>query len=225
LPVVLGDGRVIGSFSYRSFAAGVLELEGENKVRAETLTVADFVEQLSFADLGSDVEQILAELDRDDALLVGTTHRIVGIATPMDVLRYFYRVASAFLMLQEIEHAIRELIRCSLSDAERGAAIARLSSTSRFPPATEGRLEDLSFGHYVQLVENKTSWEELNGAFGASRESAVARLRATNELRNDAFHFRRELEPDDYERLVRTRAWLRIRLQLVAGRAQGREAP
>jgi CBS domain-containing protein len=108
LPVV-HNLEVVGVFSHRSFVDGVLSLEGENKLRAEDLPVADFLEQLSFADVRTDVDEILDRLDTHNAVLIGSPRALVGIATPMDALWYFHRLTSAFLLLQEIERAIRAL--------------------------------------------------------------------------------------------------------------------
>lgn len=215
LPVV-HDGEVMGVFSHRSFAGGLLDLEGEGRLRAEELPVVDFLEQLTFADPRTDVDEILDRLDADNAVLVGTSKTLVGIATPMDALRYFNRLTVAFLILQEIERAIRTLLGQVFSDEHLVEAVTRSAPTrSREPGRVLERIEDLSFGDYVQLIGNKETWEQLQDVFGTSRELVLAKLRPINQLRNDAFHFRRELERDDHDRLASTRSWLRIRLKLA----------
>jgi hypothetical protein len=220
LPVVHND-EVVGVFSHRSFADGVLDLEGMNKLRAEELPVSDFVEQLSFVDVRSDPDEILDRLDTDNAVLVGSPATLVGIATPMDALRYFHRITSAFLVLQEIELAIRALLGYVYSD-ERLTEVLRRIALARQQERRRSltRIEDLSFGDYVQLIGNEETWSQLQDVFGTSRELVLAKLRPINELRNDAFHFRRELVKDDYDRLTSTRGWLRLRLRLAVLRDQ-----
>jgi hypothetical protein len=138
----------------------------------------------------------------------------------MDALRYFHRVTSAFLLLQEIERAIRILLKCGFSDAELFAAIARcMRGRARHGAATPTTIEKLSFGDYVQIIGDPDSWAHLQVVFGTSRELVLTKLRPVNQLRNEAFHFRREFERDDYDRLIATRGWLRIRLK-VASRAE-----
>lgn len=219
LPVVQ-DGEVVGVFTHRSFADGVLELEEESKLHAEQLPVFDFLEQLSFANLSADIDEILDRLDQDNAVLVGSSENLVGIATPMDTLRYLHRLAAAFLLLQEIERAIRILLRRAFSEDELAVAIERCSrvkstEASRSPSS----VDDLSFGDYVQIVGQRGNWDALREVFGTSRELVLAKLRPINDLRNDAFHFRRELRQDDYERLVTTRGWLRLRLRVARSKA------
>jgi len=220
LPVIL-NGEVVGVFSHRSFADGVLDLEGENKLRAEELPVSDFLEQLTFSEPGADADGILDRLDADNAVLVGSPSALVGIATPMDALRYFHRLTSAFLVLQEIERALRVLLGSVYSDDDLERAFA-LSATRR-PEQDRGpkRIEDLSFGDYVGLVGNKETWEQLEAVFGTRRELVLAKLRPINQLRNDAFHFRRELVKEDYDRLTTTRSWLRTRLLMAGVRDRG----
>lgn len=220
LPVLHND-EVVGVFSHRSFADGVLDLEGEKKLRAEDLPVLDFVEQLSFSDVQAEVDEILDRLDTDNAVLIGSPRALVGIATPMDALRYFHRLTSAFLVLQEIERAIRVLLGYVYSDDDLKEAVARSAPThqpehGRAPT----RIEDLSFGEYVQLIGNKETWAQLQDVFGTSRELVLAKLRPINQLRNDAFHFRRELVKDDYDRLTSARGWLRLRLVVAGARAR-----
>ena len=214
LPVVQEDA-VVGVFSHRSFAEGVLDLAGEGRLRAEQLPVIDFVEQLTFTDVKTDIGEILTQLDADDAVLVGNARRLVGLATPMDALRFFYRVANAFLLIQEIERGIRILLQAALTGDELAVAMARCRldavGASRSAPAV---LEDLSFGDYLQLIGNRENWVYLQPFFGTSRELVMAKLKPVNQLRNDAFHFRRELTDGDYERLSGVRGWLRIRLVL-----------
>jgi hypothetical protein len=215
LPVV-HNGEVVGVFSHRSFADGVLDLEGEQKLRAEQLPVLDFVEQLPFAEPNAEADGILDLLDRDNAVLVGSAKALVGIATPMDALRYFYRLTSAFLILQEIERALRLILASVFSDDDLERAVA-LSMPPYRPEQGRApkRVEDLSFGDYVGLIGNRETWAQLQDVFGTSRELVLAKLRPINQLRNEAFHFRRDLVKEDYDRLMAARGWLRIRLVMA----------
>lgn len=214
VPVVQHDA-VVGVFSHRSFSEGVLELAGQSRLRPEDLPVIDFVEDLSFAELKTDIGDLLTQLDVDNAVLVGAPRRLVGIATPMDALRFFYRAATAFLLVQEIERGIRILLTAALSGDDLGKAMTRCKldvvSRARDVPFA---LEDLSFGDYLQLIGNKENWVYFEPVFGTSRELVMTKLRPVQQLRNDAFHFRRELTDTDHERLRNARRWLRIRLQL-----------
>jgi CBS domain-containing protein len=221
VPVVQHDA-VLGVFSHRSFSDGVLELAGESRLRPEELPVIDFVDELGFAELETDIADLLAELDVDNAVLIGSPQRLVGIATTMDALRFFYRAATAFLLVQEIERGIRILLAAALSADDLGNAMNRckLEVVNRTGGAPS-TLEDLSFGDYLQLIGNKENWVDLEPVFGTSRELVMTKLRPVQQLRNDAFHFRRELTDTDRERLRSVRRWLRIRLRLCQSGGSG----
>ena len=175
----------------------------------------DFLEDLSFADLKADISEILTRLDADNAVLIGTAGRLVGLATPMDALTFFYRAATAFLLVQEIERGIRFLLQSALTGDDLAKAMARcqleIPNRTRAASAT---LEDLSFGDYLQLIGNKENWIQLEPVFGTSKDLVMRKLRPVQQLRNDAFHFRRELTDGDRDRLRNVRGWLRIRLML-----------
>ena len=113
LPVVQ-HGTLFGVFSHRSFADGVLELSADRRLRPEELPVMDFLESLTVVDPKVDIGDVLDRLDLDNAVLVGRLDRLVGVATPMDALRFFVRVTNAFLLVQEIERAIRILLHEAL---------------------------------------------------------------------------------------------------------------
>jgi len=67
-------GEIMGVFSYRSFALGVLRFE-DNKTNVLNLTVSDFSEDLPFKNLTDPFEDVIDDLDRRDAVLVGHRHR------------------------------------------------------------------------------------------------------------------------------------------------------
>jgi hypothetical protein len=67
-------------------------------------------------------------MDRDNGILIGAPDRLVGILTPMDFLRYLYQVASPFVMVSEIELALRALIGRALRPDKIAEAAKRCLS-------------------------------------------------------------------------------------------------
>lgn len=114
VPVVSGN-EVLGVFSYKSFAQGILKLPPKER-ELLSLTVEVFLEDLKFAQITDELPTLLDEFDLKNAVLVGTEDRLQGIITAVDALRYFYRVASPYVMLYEVELAVRALIRDSVDD-------------------------------------------------------------------------------------------------------------
>jgi hypothetical protein len=210
---VVDNGEVLGVFSFRSFAKGAAEASLDEWTRQKCapgdLTVDEFLEQFKFARVTEEMKNVFDAMERDNGILVGTPERLVGILTPMDFLRYLDHVASPFVMVSEIELAIRELIRMSM-DAEKLARTAKrcLSSVYRDEDRIPTTLENMTFDNYQTLISHSESWPEFEPMFGATRTRASAKLKEIGTIRNDLFHFKREITMQDHERLAAHRDWL-----------------
>src|SRR4051794_28944151 len=186
LPIVEGR-EVLGAFTYRSFALGVARMK---RVDVSDLPVFDFSEQLRFARPRDDFEELVDALDRDGAVFVGDPDRLIGIATTVDVLRYLLGIANVYVLLQEIELALRELLRVA---AGRSVPANWMHECLPDSDGDGPAFEDMSFGDYMLILQSKPHWEKLAVAFGPRRQGVLARLRPVNEVRNVAFHFRRAI--------------------------------
>jgi predicted transcriptional regulator len=217
LPVMEGN-VVLGAFSYRSFAQAVVKLGSNAKL--DLLTVDHCLDDLHYAKARDPFETVIERLDQDGAVFVGEDENLVGIATTVDVLRYLVEVTNVYVVLQEIELAIRELLRAAaggptppdwmwecVHDHERRA---RPSS-----------FEELAFGDYTAIVQSRKHWDRLAVVFGKRRESAAEHLRGTNTIRNIAFHFKRPVTVQEYEALIEAKRWLFIRDRVVQSRRGG----
>jgi CBS domain-containing protein len=213
LPVRSTNGRLIGAFTYRSFARAVARSERENDIAS--LPVTEFVEQLKCVVTSQPFDELLDELDERDAVFVGTAERLLGVATPMDVLRYLYDVANAYVLLQEIEMALRDLIRSSITDEQLAECAATSLSAAYLKEPIPRTLEDMSFADYKTILARGDTWGLFEGVFGAgTRKRVGSRLNTVNVLRNDAFHFRRKLGIEDHEELRGVRDWLLMLMDL-----------
>lgn len=205
---VVDRGQVSGLFSYRSFAlavADVFDLPGGH--RADGLSVWECLETPTYVQGSDDFQRLFDELNRRDAVLVGSPGQCEGIITAMGVMRYLYDAASPFLLVAEIELALRAIIQLSVQEDEvRRIASASLSHYT--PDRVPARLEDMTFTDYVLLVGHGENWDRFDRLFQADRARTSARLRQVRDLRNDVFHFRRELGPQDIDMLTASRDWM-----------------
>lgn len=192
---VVANGEVLGVFSYRSLAieAGSASLEEWNahKCAPGDLNVDEFLEQFDFARVTSEIHKVFDGMDRDNGVLIGTPERLIGILTPMDFLRYLYRVASPFVLVSEIELALRALIRIALP-----------------PEQSPLSLEEMTFGKYQRIVTNETTWTHFEPLLGGTRTRAFAKLEEIRTIRNNLFHFKCEITIRDHEVLAGHRNWL-----------------
>src|SRR5207237_1861956 len=98
-------------------------------------------------------------MDRDNGVLIGTPERLVGVLTPMDFLRYLHRVASPFVMVSEIELALRALIGIALTPEQIAEAAKRcLAVAYGGEDKVPTSLEDMTFDNYHVLVSRGDSW-------------------------------------------------------------------
>lgn len=216
LPVVSGD-IVLGAFSFRSFA---LSVPPGGHIDPLALPVSEFLEEREFARPQSEFKRITDALDRDGCVFVGSPDGLVAVATTVDVLRYLLSVANVYVLLQEIELALRALLRI-VAGSSQPAAWMHESLTRRPEQEQKPQFEEMSFGEYMMILEKKTKWAELETAFGSARPTVIARFRKVNELRNVAFHFKREMTAEDHQALSAAREWLLVRLRILDQRRKG----
>lgn len=213
IPVVQGN-EVLGVFSYRSFIEKLMKLPAKEKEPLH-LPVEDFLEDIKFAQITDELAALFDEFDLKDAVLIGSEDRLQGIITTIDVLRYFYQVASPFVLFGEIELAIRELIRASLDENDFKKCINKslrkhYEDTKRSMPSC---LEEMTFHDYVMLLRYQDTWDKFKSVFGGSSNTTYARLSRLPDLRNDIFHFRREITIEEYDLLRGVRDWLLKRVR------------
>ncbi len=219
LPVVAGR-EVLGLFSYRAFALEIVKASRGRSDPAD-LPVEEFLEhdRAHFARTDDEFRGLIDVLDQADAVLVSGPDNLIAIVTPMDVLRYLHAVANAFVLIEEIELSLRLLFGHAVRDqATLGGCIAN-ALTPRDPmPAS---LEELSFGDYLAIVRDGRNWPLFQPVLGGTRDRAAAKLESVRVLRNEVFHFRREITVEDHERLVAQRNWLKRCWRKVTGQARG----
>ncbi len=206
LPVIFG-GRVRGVFSMWSLVHHLIDSPG---LAPQDLTVEDIMEQLPSVTVQDSLEQVLEYLNQHDAVLVESPHGIQAVATSTDVLNYFYRVARPFVLLQEIELALRSLIDACVSDAQLQECVERAlgkkyESDNRVLPS---RLDEMTFEEYRTIISARGNWKHFDGVLGRSRELVASKLERIREIRNHVFHFRGQISVIDHQTLVATRNWL-----------------
>ena len=209
LPVREGEA-LLGIFSFRGFALEV-ERIGRPNTDVGELPVEEFLshEEPTYARLTDEFRGLIDELDRRDSVIVSGPDNLVAIVTPMDVLRYLYSVANAFVLLEEIELALRALIIAATGEGARlQTCIANALSSKYQENGLPETVEEMTFDDYIGLLRDGRNWEQFRPVFGGTRERLRGRLEPVRDLRNEIFHFRRELSTEDHERLTTCRDWL-----------------
>jgi CBS domain-containing protein len=225
LPVAAGN-IVLGVVSYRSLARHLLAL-GPVREGYEDLPVDEFMEDLRFVQSTDNWASILDYLDSDDAVLVGQRDRLQGIVTAMDVLHYLHKIANPFVLLAEIELTLRRIIRACVTRDELQACIEN-SLASRYDPAEmPTELNEMTFNDHVQMIRDGRNWPYFEVVFGKGdrqRKATASRLEETRDLRNELFHFRRQLTTEDHDGLAGHRKWLQMKAMAYEARKRAESA-
>jgi hypothetical protein len=85
-------------------------------------------------------------------------------------------------------------------------------------------LEHMTFSDYAQIVGDGRNWKHFQPIFKGDRVRTRTKLKRAGELRNDVFHFRREILVKDYEELSALRNWMLMKATAVDARTSGGEA-
>ena len=202
IPITAGK-IVLGTFSYRSFAQKISAFTGE-KLDLNQMQVREFVEQVEFIDVMDDLVKALDSLDKRDAILVGNKTNLTGLLTSMDIVKYLYILSSPFVLLGEIEKGIRNVIRDTCTPQQLHEIMLQTLSQIYRAENMPKSLEEMTFNDYVQIMGYGGTWEHFEAIFGEGdlhRKRTRAKLKEIGELRNDAFHFKRELSENDINTL------------------------
>lgn len=222
LPIKQGQ-YVVGVLSFRSIATRAIEL-GNESVDLGRLPVEEFVEDLDYTHIRQEFPKVFPALDRDNAILVGQPNQLQAIVTPMDIVRHLHKTARPFVLIAEIERTLRNLIRTCVDEDQLQQCI-NLTLTHYRPGRRPATLEDTSFYDLIQIIGSEETWPKFQHAFGGivewQRLSTVTTLTEVRLLRNDVFHFKRELQEEDYYKLAECRRWLKRRAEILEAQIGG----
>ena len=176
LPVMPNSRDVKGVVSWKSI--GAAHAKGENPS-----TVRECMEDAHVIDMQMPLVDAAEVIGRHDYVLVRDHDRkITGIVTAVDLAHQFKERAHPFLLIGEIEHHLRNLVRGRFPREEFVEAAGG-------DDAVHGP-DDLTLGGYGRLVGRHEAWERLG--VQADRVEFVARLETVRQIRNEVMHFSAE---------------------------------
>jgi CBS domain-containing protein len=221
LPVIDGRGAVLGLFSASSLIRGMAS-QSEARAILEGW-VDEYLEPASHAAGDESLDVVLDRLTADQPLLVGTREQTYGLLTCVDALQHCYRLTQPYLLVRDIELALRDLISGCVPADQLGQTLARVlakrPTTGR--PGNRGtellELQDLTFNEYQEIVCDKVNAEHFGKILGPRRSPFYGQLTKVREIRNTVMHFRSEPSLPDLDVLRHVRLNVRSKLQSLAG--------
>jgi predicted transcriptional regulator len=209
LPVMAGR-VVVGVFTYRSLARGLASMRPQDDPLESA--VEDLVEDLEFHRPRAEVEDILPALDRDGAVLIGEEENLIAVATNTDVIDFLWETTRPFILLQDIELAIRDLMSTSCQTVDE--LLSHIGSA--LPEKETKPLDELTLGELLIVLLHGPSYGScFRSSFGPNRHLVEGQLAPVREIRNKVFHFRSDLTPEELDMLISVRLWLHRKTVLV----------
>ena len=186
LPVMPNERDVKGVVSWSSIGAAYAQGKNPSKVR-ECMVHAQVI------DMQTPLADAMDVIHKHDFVIVRDKERkVTGIVTAVDLTHEFKQLTYPFLLIGEIEHHLRNLIRSKYSVEELVAASGG-DKDIRGP-------DDLTFGGYCRLLQPKSGWEKLG--VEVDQSVFIARLESLRQIRNEVMHFSPEpYDPSDIRQL------------------------
>jgi hypothetical protein len=191
------NGEVVGMVSYRSISRvlSILRKLGADK-NLPGRQVGIAIEEISPAvgpdddlivlfDLLSEDPYVIIEKDRDQSL---------EILTNYDLLQYLRDSIEPFLLIEDIERSVREIIQNAFPE-DLDELLQEFFRDKGI--RTPDEITDCSFGHYAQFMPEK--WPKFEEYFEENGDFIRRLLLEVGDIRNKIFHFRSESYESDLE--------------------------
>lgn len=182
LPVVSGNERnLCGYISWKTIGLALWH-------KKEGAVVKDYMEKEVTAIHQNTplLDVIRAIASKKFLVVLNEDKTLSGIITSYDIAAEFFSItqAEAFLLLEQIELQIRNLIkRAEVLEED-------LQKVCEDPNRKVKNIDDLTFGEYQKILQNPKYWDKLN--IQNERVDFDVFLGEIREIRNDVMHF----EPD-----------------------------
>ncbi len=197
LPVVSGSRTVHGVITWESVGYG-LSGDGNSELVKDFIstdvTIVDYETPL--------LDAVSIILENQFVLVQKTDKSLCGIVTMTDITARFLMVSEPFLLLEQIENHIRQILDgkflvdelreyCQIGDYERAFEY----------------IDDLSFGDYIRVIQKPENWERLQ--LNIERTHFIKHLDRIREIRNDIMHFDPEgISKEQKEELIKMAKFL-----------------
>lgn len=202
LPVVSGPKNCIGYISWETIGhrlvCGEVDLEAMVKdyVDPEIAVIKDSTPLL---------KAIKKIYEHDFVVVINDVKDICGLVTTYDISSTFLEITEPFLLLEQIETKIRQLLGGKI-------LLEHIQELCKDEDRKVEWIDDLTFGEYLEILKRPEYWEKLQ--LKVSKNLLIAQLDNVRKIRNRIMHFEPEgIRSEDVE-LLKTTADFLNRLDL-----------
>jgi predicted transcriptional regulator len=175
LPVMNGSRNVIGYVGWDTIGCAL-----SNGINSED--VKDYLKtEITILNYDTPIlEAISVVIEKEFVLVSKNDKTISGIVTIADISNQFLLVTEPFLLLEQIENHIRQLL-------DKKFLIEELKTFCQNNEKDIEFIDDLSFGDYIFILSNPDNWDKLN--LKIERSYFIKHLDKIRIIRNDIMHF------------------------------------
>lgn len=202
------EGRIIGVISFSSIIKTLFIIGGgkgqKEQIDLSKCRVEEFVDKTSVKNYSEDLFDLLETLARQSFILIETEDRKCEIITYSDVLSYFRGYSEAFLMLNDVENLLRQVISAKFNKATfRAKAKIVFKKRKKVPK----NVYELYFRDYIKFLS--FYWKEFGEVFG-NKSIFYSCLNKVNKIRNSICHFR-PISTTEKEIIQQVLNWLELK--------------
>jgi len=175
LPIMNGSRNVIGYVGWDTIGCAL-----SNGINSED--VKDYIKtEITILNYDTPIlEAISVVIEKEFVLVSKNDKTISGIVTIADISNQFLLVTEPFLLLEQIENHIRQLL-------DKKFLIEELKTFCQNNEKDIEFIDDLSFGDYIFILSNPDNWDKLN--LKIERSYFIKHLDKIRIIRNDVMHF------------------------------------
>lgn len=177
LPVMSGIRNVIGYISWETIGCALTngcKSEDAKDYINTNITLLSYETPL--------MEAINIVIDKEFVLVYKNDKTISGIVTLADISSQFLSVSEPFLLLEQIENHIRQILNNKFLIAD----LIDFCKTDEYDRDIQF-IDDLNFGDYIRIVGKPENWDKLN--LSIERSHFIKQLDKIRKIRNDVMHF------------------------------------
>lgn len=176
LPVLSGNKKICGYVSWTTI--GIALTQG-----VQSDTVKSYInENVKTLSPETPILNAIREIyEHDFVIVVNESKELIGIVTTTDISSQFLKMEEPFLLLEQIENQIRQLI-------DGKFLLEKIREECKQTSSDIKSIEDLTFGDYIHLMENEERWSALNLKY-VNKTIFIKKIHEIREIRNDIMHF------------------------------------
>ncbi len=177
LPVVSGSRTVYGAVTWESIGYALTNGSKSDLIKdfiSTDVTIVDYHTPL--------LDAVSIVLENRFVLVQKSDKSLCGIVTLTDISNQFLIVSEPFILLEQIENHIRQILdgKFLVNELQEFCNIGDYVRDFEY-------IDDLSFGDYIRIFQKPENWDRLQ--LNIEQTHFIKHLDKIREIRNDIMHF------------------------------------